>query len=334
MTRPTGSLRLIGIKQSPSCFAAVGGMRTRWLWPALAWLGLTMAHAGAGACGNGQKQSSQETNTLVRPATSAPAKIEEAAEAPLPAERGELPRGVSPPQLSEEEASAQAQPEEGAEPTARPAKPASRPAQVAKAPAAEAAKAPATKLVQAPAAPKPQRPAPSTVARVERPKPAASSASAPARAQPRSTSAPQPAAANAAPVVTPPPAPVAQPVAAAPERVTVQVPSTDHVRVDVPAGLQGWLDADDRMRPWLGKAIAVADSCYAKLRADNPAAAGEIAVQITMHENARPSGRLASAAPAVSGITICATTRLLGVKMPLFTGREGETYTVRVRFSP
>jgi hypothetical protein len=31
---------------------------------------------------------------------------------------------------------------------------------------------------------------------------------------------------------------------------------------------------------------------------------------------------------------MCATTRLLGVKMPLFTGDEGASYTVRVRFTP
>ena len=88
------------------------------------------------------------------------------------------------------------------------------------------------------------------------------------------------------------------------------------------------------MRPWLGKAVATADACYAKLLADNPAASGDIAVQVTMHENARPSGRVSSVAPAVNGVVMCATTRLLGVKMPLFTGREGDTYTMRVHFTP
>lgn len=299
---------MIGIKQSPSCSAAVGGKRTRSALSALGWLALL----SVGACGNGQKSGQQETNTLVRPATSAPGKVEEVPEAALPPESGDLPRGVSPPQLSPEEASAQ-------EPEAEP--PTEPPARTGKTPAssrasaklAQVVKAPATQDVKAPAKPKPPR-------------------AATAREQPRSTPAPQPTAAVAEPVAPPPaPAPIA-PVAA--KRVSVQVPSTEHVRVDVPAGLQGWLDADDRMRPWLGKAIAVADSCYAKLRADNAAAAGEIAVQLTMHENARPSGRVASTTPALSGITMCATTRLLGVKMPLFTGTEGETYTVRVRFSP
>jgi len=88
------------------------------------------------------------------------------------------------------------------------------------------------------------------------------------------------------------------------------------------------------MRPWLGKAVNVADSCYAKVRADDPRAAGEISFVVTMHENARPSGKVTSVSSPISGIVMCATTRLLGVKMPLFTGDEGASYTVRVRFTP
>jgi hypothetical protein len=106
------------------------------------------------------------------------------------------------------------------------------------------------------------------------------------------------------------------------------------VHVEVPAGLQHGLDEDDRMRPWLSKAVNVADSCYADERADNPAAAGAITVQVTMHENARPSGKVASVSPGIGGIVMCATTRMLGVKMPLFTGKEGESYTLRVHFDP
>jgi hypothetical protein len=106
------------------------------------------------------------------------------------------------------------------------------------------------------------------------------------------------------------------------------------VHVEVPAGLQHWLDEDDRMRPWLSKAVNVADACYAEERADNPAAAGAIAVQVTMHENARPSGKVGSVSPGIGGIVMCATTRMLGVKMPLFTGKEGESYTLRVHFDP
>jgi hypothetical protein len=104
------------------------------------------------------------------------------------------------------------------------------------------------------------------------------------------------------------------------------------VRVEVPAGLQRWLDADDRMRPWLGKAIAVLDDCYAQIRAGDANAAGAIAVALTMHENARPSARLASADAAVNGMVMCVTRRLVGVKMPLFTGREGDSYSVVAHF--
>lgn len=112
------------------------------------------------------------------------------------------------------------------------------------------------------------------------------------------------------------------------------VPQTDHVRFEVPSGLQHWLDEDDRMRPWLGKAVAVADTCYANVRADNPNASGEIAFVVTMHKNARPSGNVSSVSPGLNSIVMCATTRLMGVKMPLFTGTEGATYTVRARFTP
>lgn len=151
---------------------------------------------------------------------------------------------------------------------------------------------------------------------------------------------PTPAAPKPPPPAPPPPVP-AEPIAApppapapAPKKVSVNVPQTDHVRVEVPPGLQHWLDEDDRMRPWLGKAINVADSCYAKVRADVPNASGEIAFLVTMHKNARPSGKVSSVSSPISGIVMCATTRLLGVKMPLFTGDEGASYTVRVRFSP
>lgn len=117
-------------------------------------------------------------------------------------------------------------------------------------------------------------------------------------------------------------------------KVTVTVPRTDHVHVEVPTGLQHWLDEDDRMRPWLSKAVNVADSCYANERTDDPSVSGAISLVVTMHENARPSGKVGSVSPGLSGIVMCATTRMLGVKMPLFTGSEGETYTVRVRFDP
>jgi hypothetical protein len=112
------------------------------------------------------------------------------------------------------------------------------------------------------------------------------------------------------------------------------VPRTDHVRVDVPAGLQHWLDEDDRMRPWLGKAVSVVDSCYAKVRADDPNATGSIAFTVTMHENARPSGSVGSVSGPINSIVMCATRGLFGVKMPLFTGSEGASYSVKVHFNP
>lgn len=129
-------------------------------------------------------------------------------------------------------------------------------------------------------------------------------------------------------------APTSAPAAPTKPATTVSVPRTEHVHVDVPAGLQAWLDADDRMRPWLGTAIRVLDQCYADVRTSSPNAAGVASVEVTMHENARPSARVVSAPAAISGITLCATTRLIGVKMPLFTGKEGAAYTVRVHFEP
>ena len=131
-----------------------------------------------------------------------------------------------------------------------------------------------------------------------------------------------------------PSAPAAPPAPARPAPAPVLVPSTEHVHVEVPAGLQHWLDEDDRMRPWLGKAMAVVDACYAERRASNPTTGGTITFEVTMHKNARPSGRLVAADPSVSGIVMCATTRLYSIKMPLFTGDEGDRQTVRVRFQP
>lgn len=228
-------------------------------------------------------------------------------------------------------------------------------------PALAAAEPEAAEMPRGVSAPQPEprdQTAPTAVAAAKAsdtaPKPTKPSASlVETSAKPKAVDAPAPAVVKKAPVpakskpVEPPPV-IAQPVAPppepapppppppppAPKKTSVIVPQTDHVRVEVPSGLQHWLDEDDRMRPWLGKAINVADSCYAKVRGDNPSASGEIAFVVTMHENARPSGKVSSVSSPISGIVMCATTRLLGVKMPLFTGKEGESYTVRVRFSP
>jgi hypothetical protein len=113
----------------------------------------------------------------------------------------------------------------------------------------------------------------------------------------------------------------------------VTVPSTDHVQVEIPAGLQGWLNADDRMRPWLSTAVSVLDACYAELRSSDPHASGTATFSVTMHANARPSASVGSLPGPLQPLVLCVTTRLIGVKMPLFTGDEGASYTVRVRLA-
>ena len=114
----------------------------------------------------------------------------------------------------------------------------------------------------------------------------------------------------------------------------VVVPATAHVRVDVPTGLQRWLDEDDRMIPWLSKAVGAVDTCYAKLRADNPSASGIVSFSLTMHENSRPSAKPTSVPSALQPMVLCVSTQLLAVKMPLFTGQEGASYPVHVQLSP
>jgi hypothetical protein len=106
------------------------------------------------------------------------------------------------------------------------------------------------------------------------------------------------------------------------------------VRVEVPPGLQAWLDADDRMRPWLSKAISALDGCYAEIRAADPSAAGTVAFSVTMHRTARPSADVNSIPPSLQPMVLCATRRLIGVKMPLFTGTEGDRFSVQVHFQP
>jgi hypothetical protein len=144
----------------------------------------------------------------------------------------------------------------------------------------------------------------------------------------------QPATSSKAPSTSvAPPEPVAPLPPAKTASVQVTVPSTDHVHVEIPAGLQGWLNADDRMRPWLSKAVSVVDACYAELRNSDPGASGTATFSVTMHENARPSASVGSLPGPLQPLLLCVTTRLIGVKMPLFTGDEGASYTVRVRFT-
>lgn len=152
------------------------------------------------------------------------------------------------------------------------------------------------------------------------PKPAAAK---PAQPAPTKTAQPTPVPAKAAsPTSTPAPRP-AQAVAG-----RVRVPSTAHVRAEVPAGLQRDLDADPRMQSWLDRVFAVIDSCHAK----NRSATGTIEAGLVMHENARPDADIRVLPPALSGVVACATGSLLRIKMPLFTGREGTRHVVRIRF--
>jgi hypothetical protein len=135
------------------------------------------------------------------------------------------------------------------------------------------------------------------------------------------------------PAAVAPPKPVAPLTAAKTASAQVTVPSTDHVHVEIPTGLQGWLNADDRMRPRLSRAVSVVDACYAELRSSDPNASGTATFNLTMHENARPSASVGSLPSPLQPLLLCVTARLIGVKMPLFTGDEGAAYTVRVRFS-
>ncbi|HKP64085.1 MAG TPA: hypothetical protein VJV78_45430 [Polyangiales bacterium] len=154
----------------------------------------------------------------------------------------------------------------------------------------------------------------------------------PAQAKPDSASKPSPAPA-AAPEPEPSPVAAEPTPAPAPKPATrVNIPNTEHVRVEVPAGLQAWLDKDTRMQPWLAKVMKVIDDCYAGVRADNPSAAGTISFRVTMHENARPDPDIQSLPGPLSGVVACATGQLMRARMPLFTGREGDSYVVHVKF--
>ena len=141
-------------------------------------------------------------------------------------------------------------------------------------------------------------------------------------------SVPPPLPVASAPAAAVPAAAPAAPPAVAAKRV--QVPSTPNVRVELPSGLQSDLDADPRMQAWVNRVIAVADACHAQ----NRSVTGTLQAQVTMHENDRPGAELQGVPGQLSGIVACATSALLsGNRMPLFTGREGTRYTVRMVFS-
>lgn len=114
----------------------------------------------------------------------------------------------------------------------------------------------------------------------------------------------------------------------------VSVPKTVHVAIDVPSGLQADLDRDPRMQPWVNQVIATIDRCYGSASKSNGKLTGTIEVLVTMHENERPDADIKQLPPALSPIVACATGGLMRTKMPLFTGKEGSRYPVRIRFSP
>ncbi len=114
----------------------------------------------------------------------------------------------------------------------------------------------------------------------------------------------------------------------------MRVPQTKHMQTDVPKGMQALLDADTRMQPWLDRTYATIESCYAAERAKNEQAAGTVVIAITMHPNARPDADVKSLPPQLSGVLACATGTLMRApRMPLFTGPEGSSHTVRIAFS-
>lgn len=136
------------------------------------------------------------------------------------------------------------------------------------------------------------------------------------------------------PTPAPSPEPAKDKATAKPLPATkVVVPSTDHVRVAVPKGLQAALDGDPRMQPWVKQVIAAADKCYANELKKNPLAAGVIEVRVTMHSEARPDAEPKKIPVVLTDVTMCVTIALTHMKMPLFTGKEGERHTVKVHFT-
>lgn len=124
--------------------------------------------------------------------------------------------------------------------------------------------------------------------------------------------------------------PAAEPVPQKPKAVVL--PSSDHVRFEVPTSLQPLLAADPRIAPWVKRVLPDIDACYARARRSNPNAAGTVAVNLTMHANARPTAKPRSVPSALSSMLTCATGKLWNKRPPLFTGPEGQRHTVYIHF--
>jgi hypothetical protein len=148
-------------------------------------------------------------------------------------------------------------------------------------------------------------------------------------------SSPAPAPPTSQKANNPPPSEPARPPAEPeqPPRKKVVVPSTDHVSVDVPRGLQALLDADPRMQPWVATVMTVIEGCYSRERSRVQDAAGTIEIALVMHANARPDADVKSVPPQLGGVVACATPQLMRARPPLFTGPEGERHTVKVSFT-
>jgi hypothetical protein len=191
-----------------------------------------------------------------------------------------------------------------------------------------------------PPPPSPVAPAPAEPAALDQaaadPAPSGKRASKGKRAREREPS--PPASEARKPAADPPPAPpAAKPAAAAPPaaaptpKSSVRVPENEHVRVELPSGLQADLDHDPRMQPWVNKAVSSIERCYAPLR--DAGASGVIEVRLVMHESERPSAEPVKLPSALTPMLACVTGDLMRVKMPLFTGKEGTRYTLKIRLA-
>jgi len=112
---------------------------------------------------------------------------------------------------------------------------------------------------------------------------------------------------------------------------SVRVPQSEHVRIELPSGLQADLDHDPRMQPWVNKAVSAIERCYAPLR--DAGTSGVIEVRLVMHENERPSAEPGKLPTALTPMLACVTGDMMRTKMPLFTGKEGTRYTLKIRLA-
>lgn len=129
------------------------------------------------------------------------------------------------------------------------------------------------------------------------------------------------------PVMQPPPPTPPAPVA-------YEMPSSAHVRIEAPKGLEADLAKDTRMTPWLQKSVGAATKCYEVEAKTTPKLAGAIEVGIVMHENDRPDAAIKKLPPQLSGVFACVSGAMMKSRMPLFVGKEGQKYTARVVFKP